>query len=62
MWVADITDECILGLDFLEKFDCQICLKDRVLVMGNQQIPLTCSSSDVPQCYRIIARESCTVD
>ena len=62
MWVADITDECILGLDFLEKFDCQICLKDRVLVMGNQQIPLTCSSSDVPQCYRIIAKESCTVE
>ena len=61
MWVANITDECILGLDFLQKYNCQVFLKDGVLVMGNQQIPLTNSSPDLPRCYRIIAKESCTV-
>jgi hypothetical protein len=62
MWVANITDECILGLDFLEKYGCHVCLKDRILVIGNQQIPLTCSSPDIPRCCRVIAKESCTVE
>jgi hypothetical protein len=52
MWVANITDECIL-----QKYDCQVCLKDGVLVMGNQQIPLTNSSPDAPRCCRAIAKE-----
>ena len=30
MWVADITDECILGLDFLERHGCQVDLKQGV--------------------------------
>ena len=62
MWVANITDECILGLDFLEKYGCHVCLKDRILVIGNQQILLTCSSPDIPRCCRVIAKESCTVE
>ena len=31
MWVADIQDECILGLDFLELHGCMVDLGDNVL-------------------------------
>ena len=31
MWVADIQDKCILGLDFLERHDCLVNLKDSSL-------------------------------
>ena len=37
MWVADIQDECILGLDFLEFHGCVVDLGDSVLhVSGNE--------------------------
>ena len=45
MWVADITDECILGLDFLQQYDCQVDLGDGVLYISNKQIPLHKTSS-----------------
>ena len=62
MWIADITDECILGLDFLEKHDCQVCLKEGVLVIGGQEIPLAMSvRGNTMSCSRVIAKESCIV-
>ena len=61
MWVADITDECILGLDFLEKHECRLYIKEGVLVMGQQQIPLTKVVTTELRCCRVIAQETCTV-
>ena len=40
IWVADITDECIVGLDFLERHGCQVDLKEGVLHIGNSEVPL----------------------
>ena len=40
MWVAEITDECTLGLDFLEKHGCQVNLRENVLVVGEEEVPL----------------------
>ena len=40
MWVADIADECILGLDFLQQHDCRVDLKEGVLHIGTEQVPL----------------------
>ena len=62
MWIANITDECILGLDFLGKHGCQVCLKDNVLMVGDQEVPLTKSIHDTAKgCCRVIAIESCVV-
>ena len=61
MWVANITDECILGLNFLEKYDCQVCLKESILVVGEEEIPLMKPAASVSRCCRVIAKESCTV-
>ena len=46
-WVADIQDECILGLDFLELHGCMVDFGDNVLHISSKEIPLqkmgTCS-------------------
>ncbi len=62
VWVADITDQCILGLDFLEANRCQVDLVERVLHVGGQQIPLykPCTGSPA-KCYRVIASGEVTV-
>ena len=40
MWVAKIADKCILGLDFLQQHDCQVDLKEGVLHIGDEEVPL----------------------
>src|SRR5215469_2657116 len=39
--VADITDECILGLDFMDKFGFIINIAGRTLKQGNVEFPLS---------------------
>jgi predicted aspartyl protease len=38
--VADILDDCIIGLDFLKNHQCSIDVKNGVLNCGNEQIPM----------------------
>ena len=40
MWIADIQGECILGLDFLELHGCGLDLRDSVLYLNGDEIPL----------------------
>ena len=40
MWIADIQDECILGLDFLELHGCMVDLGDSVLHISGEEVPL----------------------
>ena len=40
LWVADITDECTVGLDFLERHSCQVDLKRGVLFIEGGEVPL----------------------
>ena len=40
MVIADIKDECILGTDFLTPNRCVVDLKNSVLIVNNEQIPL----------------------
>ena len=52
MWVADIQDECILGLDFLELHGCTVDLGDNVLHISGEAIPLqvSCSLAGLKPC------------
>ena len=40
MWIADIQDECILGLDYLELHGCMVDLADSVLHINGEEVPL----------------------
>ena len=46
LWVAGIHDQCILGLDFLQSHNCQVNLKDGVLVVDGEDTPLRRSAPD----------------
>ena len=58
MWVADIQDECILGLDFLELHGCMVDLGDNVLHIGGEVIPLqkkgSCSLARLKACRTVL--------
>ncbi|GBO34921.1 hypothetical protein AVEN_272849-1 [Araneus ventricosus] len=40
IYVADITDFCILGLDFLQKFNFTVDLEKNEIQTGGEEIPL----------------------
>ncbi|GBO23546.1 hypothetical protein AVEN_216606-1 [Araneus ventricosus] len=40
IYVADITDPCILGLDFLQKFNFTVDLEKNEIRTGGEEIPL----------------------
>ncbi len=62
MWVADISDECILGLDFLQAHGCQVDVRDGVLHVGGEEVPLgKPSTTPTRTCCRIVAQGSITV-
>ena len=60
MWVADIQDPCILGTDFLEPHGCVVNLKDSILSIGDEEVPLrrVKSQASNPPCYRAVLDET----
>ena len=55
LWVAGIH---VLGLDFLQSHNCQVNLKDGVLVIDGEETPLRRSATDQePRCCRVVLSE-----
>ena len=63
MWVADILDDCLLGLDFLVPHHCQLDLAEDVLYLGAEEISLTKPRSTELglQCYRAVVTSTVQV-
>ena len=61
LWVADIHDECILGLDFLQSHGCLVNPKDSVLMVGREGIPLRKFSMEEPSCCKVVLQEEVTI-
>ena len=64
MWVAEIQDPYILGTDFLGPLGCVVNLKDSVLSIGDEEVPLQRiqSQPSSPPCYRAVLGETVTRD
>ena len=62
-WVADIHENCILGLDFLNEHNCFLDLKDKVVKLGNISVPLLhVSDRDLDfKCYPVVALEDVSI-
>ena len=62
-YVADISESCILGLDFLQQQRCQLNITNGILSMGNVQVPLLHHLTDDLDmlCYRVIALEDINI-
>ena len=54
MWIADITDDCILGTDFLDPRGCVVDFKHGKLLVGSEEVPFvkSCSPPE-PSCSRV---------
>ena len=62
IWVADIQEQCILGMDFLRPHGCLVNLEDDFLKISGEEVPLQRSrpADKVQACFRAILEE--TVD
>ena len=55
IWVADVYDNCILGMDFLQKNECLVDLKTKILQARKEEILLIKGRrSTIPSCCRVV--------
>ncbi|GBM81628.1 Retrovirus-related Pol polyprotein from transposon 297 [Araneus ventricosus] len=57
IYVADITDPCILGLDFLQKFNFMVDLERNEIRTGGEEIPLFSASAEDSKLCSVLAKE-----
>ncbi|GBO35515.1 Retrovirus-related Pol polyprotein from transposon 17.6, partial [Araneus ventricosus] len=57
IYVADITDPCILGLDFLQKFNFMVDLEKNEIRTGGEEIPLFSASAEDSKLCTVLAKE-----
>ncbi|GBM10757.1 hypothetical protein AVEN_139-1 [Araneus ventricosus] len=57
IYVADITDLCILGLDFLQKFNFTVDLEKNEIRTGGEEIPLFSASVEHSKLCSVLAKE-----
>ncbi|GBO36208.1 hypothetical protein AVEN_177359-1 [Araneus ventricosus] len=57
IYVADITDPCIIGLDFLQKFNFTVDLEKNEIQTGGEEIPLLSASAEHSKLCSVLAKE-----
>ncbi|GBM00287.1 Retrovirus-related Pol polyprotein from transposon 297 [Araneus ventricosus] len=57
IYVADITDPCILGLDFLQKFNFTVDLEKNEIRTGGEEIPLFSASVQHSKSCSVLAKK-----
>ncbi|GBM44346.1 AP-3 complex subunit delta-1 [Araneus ventricosus] len=57
IYVADITDLCILGLDFLQKFNFTVDLEKNEIWTGGEEIPLFSVNAEHSKLCSVLAKE-----
>ncbi|GBL74018.1 hypothetical protein AVEN_230933-1 [Araneus ventricosus] len=57
IYVADITDLCILGLDFLQKFNFTVDLEKNEIRTGGEEIPLFSASAEDSKLCSVLVKE-----
>ena len=54
-WVADIENECIIGLDFLTTYNCMVDVAGASLRIGSEEVQLRrVGAASKPQCRRVV--------
>ncbi|GFS64075.1 transposon Ty3-I Gag-Pol polyprotein, partial [Nephila pilipes] len=57
VYVAEITDPCILGLDFLQEFNFTVDLERNEIRTGGEEIPLFSANIEFPKLCSVFAKE-----
>jgi hypothetical protein len=62
VWLAEIADPCIIGLDFLMAHDCHVDIAGGTVRIGSQEIPLVrASTKGEKRCCRVVAVETVVI-
>ncbi|GFT55561.1 retrovirus-related Pol polyprotein from transposon 297 [Nephila pilipes] len=61
VYVADITDPCIHGLDFLREFNFTVDMERNELRTGGEEIPLFSANIDFPKLCSVFAKEKTVI-
>lgn len=62
VWVADIENECIIGLDFLSLNCCLVDVPGQCLRIGKDEVPLKRTYLEsTPGCRKVLLAESCVI-
>ncbi|GBM32117.1 hypothetical protein AVEN_11907-1 [Araneus ventricosus] len=61
IYVADITDPCILGQDFLQKFNFTVDLEQYEIRTGGEEIPLFSASVEHSKLCSVLAKEKAII-
>ena len=57
IWVADIVDQCILGLDFLLQHNCQVDVGNALLKVGSEEVPMRSGNVSEIRCRRVVLQQ-----
>ena len=61
-WVADIENECIIGLDFLTTYNCMVNVAGASIRIGSEEVQLRrVGAASKPQCRRVVLVETYTI-
>ncbi|GFT76011.1 transposon Ty3-I Gag-Pol polyprotein [Nephila pilipes] len=61
VYIADITDPCILGLDFLQEFNFMVDLERNEIRTGGEEIPLFSANIEFPKLCSVFAKEKTVI-
>ena len=55
--IAQIENSCIIGVDFMSEYACNICMKEKILRLQGLSIPYFCDRTDVVGRSRVVLLE-----
>ena len=58
---SDITQECLVGVDFLSKHGCVIDFETKTVKAGGESVKINCKNSGSVECCRLSLAETVTV-
>ncbi|GFS76524.1 retrovirus-related Pol polyprotein from transposon 297 [Nephila pilipes] len=61
VYVTDITDPCILGLDFLRELNLTVDLERNEIRTGGEEIPLFSANTEFPKLCSVFAKEKTVI-
>ena len=61
VWIGDITEDVILGLDFMTLHRCQLDLEHSSICVGGEYVSLLYNGKRDAECYRVVVSTAVTI-
>ena len=61
VWIGDISEDVILGLDFMKLHRCQVDLEYSTFCVNGEYVNLVCDGKNELQCFRIVSNSNVVI-